>query len=66
MFPVDVLKNTRFSTNYFTSIGLGVVTEDMRDFLKVGFYFPPHFDQMLNLLNLECSEIDHGTTPSEA
>lgn len=37
MFPMDVPKNTRFSINYFTSIGLGLVTEDMREYLKVGF-----------------------------
>ncbi|KZO95112.1 MIF4G-domain-containing protein [Calocera viscosa TUFC12733] len=35
MFPVDNPKNTRFSINYFTSIGLGVVTEKMREHLKV-------------------------------
>ncbi|KAL1742623.1 armadillo-type protein, partial [Schizophyllum fasciatum] len=35
MFPMDVPKNTRFSINYFTSIGLGLVTEDMREYLKV-------------------------------
>ncbi|KAJ3874194.1 hypothetical protein F5051DRAFT_359097 [Lentinula edodes] len=34
MFPTDVPKNTRFSINYFTSIGLGVVTEEMREWLK--------------------------------
>ncbi|KAG6853646.1 pre-mRNA-splicing factor cwc22 [Blastosporella zonata] len=35
MFPTDVPKNTRFAINYFTSIGLGIITEDMREFLKV-------------------------------
>lgn len=35
MFPTDVPKNTRFSINYFTSIGLGAITEDMREYLKV-------------------------------
>ncbi|KAJ6514583.1 MIF4G-domain-containing protein [Mycena vulgaris] len=34
MFPVDVPKNTRFAINYFTSIGLGIVTEEMREYLK--------------------------------
>ncbi|KAJ6500002.1 hypothetical protein C8R47DRAFT_1256911 [Mycena vitilis] len=34
MFPVDVPKNTRFAINYFTSIGLGAVTEEMREYLK--------------------------------
>lgn len=35
MFPLDNPKNTRFAINYFTSIGLGPVTEEMRDYLKV-------------------------------
>jgi pre-mRNA-splicing factor CWC22 len=36
MFPMDNPKNTRFSINYFTSIGLGILTEEMREYLKVG------------------------------
>ena len=39
MFPMDNPKNTRFSINYFTSIGLGAVTEEMREHLKVFFVF---------------------------
>lgn len=35
LFPMDNPKNTRFSINYFTSIGLGVVTEAMREHLQV-------------------------------
>ena len=35
MFPMDVPKNTKFAINYFTSIGLGVITEEMRGYLKV-------------------------------
>jgi pre-mRNA-splicing factor CWC22 len=39
MFPMDVLKNTKFTINYFTSNGLGVITEaPMREYLKVGFF----------------------------
>ncbi|EKM56034.1 uncharacterized protein PHACADRAFT_145057 [Phanerochaete carnosa HHB-10118-sp] len=34
MFPMDNPKDTRFAINYFTSIGLGVVTEEMREHLK--------------------------------
>jgi pre-mRNA-splicing factor CWC22 len=34
IFPVDNPKNTRFSINFFTSIGLGAVTENMREQLK--------------------------------
>lgn len=34
IFPVDNPKDTRFSINFFTSIGLGAVTEEMREHLK--------------------------------
>ncbi|KAI0259929.1 hypothetical protein BC834DRAFT_903310 [Gloeopeniophorella convolvens] len=34
MFPLDNPKNTRFAINYFTSIGLGALTEEMREHLK--------------------------------
>jgi pre-mRNA-splicing factor CWC22 len=42
MFPMDIPKNTRFAINYFTSIGLGVLTEEMREWLKVCDH--PHVD----------------------
>ncbi|GJS54278.1 pre-mRNA-splicing factor CWC22 [Tanacetum coccineum] len=34
IFPRDNLKNTRFSINFFTSIGLGGITDDLREYLK--------------------------------
>lgn len=34
MFPKDNPKNTRFAINFFTAIGLGPLTEDLRQFLK--------------------------------
>ncbi|EME89495.1 uncharacterized protein MYCFIDRAFT_160691 [Pseudocercospora fijiensis CIRAD86] len=34
MFPTDNPKNTRFSINFFTAIGMGVLTEGMREWLK--------------------------------
>ncbi|RMZ90452.1 hypothetical protein DV736_g2303, partial [Chaetothyriales sp. CBS 134916] len=34
LFPTDNPRNTRFSINYFTSIGMGVLTEEMRQHLK--------------------------------
>ncbi|KIL68520.1 hypothetical protein M378DRAFT_176690 [Amanita muscaria Koide BX008] len=40
MFPTDIPKNTRFSINYFTSIGLGIVTEEMREYLKARLPLP--------------------------
>ena len=38
MFPMDVLKNTWFVINYFTSIGSRVIMEEMREYLKVSFF----------------------------
>jgi len=34
VFPRDSIQNARFSVNYFTSIGLGVLTDDLRNFLN--------------------------------
>ncbi|KAI0648359.1 hypothetical protein C8Q79DRAFT_905097 [Trametes meyenii] len=34
MFPMDNPKDTRFAINYFTSINLGAITEEMREHLK--------------------------------
>ena len=34
LFPKDHPKNTRFAINFFTSIGLGPLTEDLRNYLK--------------------------------
>ena len=35
MFPMGVPKKTRFAINYFTRIELEVITEKMREYLKV-------------------------------
>ncbi|KAJ3177764.1 pre-mRNA-splicing factor cwc22 [Geranomyces variabilis] len=34
LFPKDNPRNTRFAINYFTSIGLGGLTEELREYLK--------------------------------
>ena len=34
VFPKDSVGNAKFSINFFTSIGLGAITEDLREFLK--------------------------------
>lgn len=34
LFPMDNPRDTRFSINYFTSIGMGGLTEEMREHLK--------------------------------
>ena len=43
MFPLDNPKNSRFSINYFTSIGLGALTEGMREHMKVSRAFSGMF-----------------------
>jgi pre-mRNA-splicing factor CWC22 len=34
VFPKDSVQSARFSINFFTSIGLGALTDDLREFLK--------------------------------
>ncbi|KDQ33998.1 hypothetical protein PLEOSDRAFT_1033756 [Pleurotus ostreatus PC15] len=65
MFPMDIPKNTRFSINYFTSIGLGALTEDMREYLKVciASYLAAH---LLTTCPLECSSYHHGAATGHA
>jgi pre-mRNA-splicing factor CWC22 len=64
MFPVDNPKNTRFSINYFTSIGLGVLTEEMREYLKNA----PRLimEQRRAMLEQESSESDSSDSDSDS
>ena len=34
VFPLDNARHTRFAVNFFTSIGLGALTDDLRAHLK--------------------------------
>jgi pre-mRNA-splicing factor CWC22 len=34
MFPTDNAKNTRFAINFWTSVGLGPLTDELREYLK--------------------------------
>ena len=34
VLPRDSIENAKFAVNFFTSIGLGHITEDLREFLK--------------------------------
>ncbi|KAG9318234.1 MIF4G-domain-containing protein [Chiua virens] len=64
MFPTDNPKNTRFSINYFTSIGLGILTEDMREYLKNA----PRLimEQRRAMLEQESSSSDSSETDSDS
>ncbi|KAG8944993.1 pre-mRNA-splicing factor cwc22, partial [Tulasnella sp. 419] len=64
MFPMDNPRNTRFSINYFTSIGLGAVTEAMREHLKNA----PRLimEQRRAQLEAESSSSDSSDTDSDS
>lgn len=67
IFPKDNPKNTRFSINYFTSIGLGVITEDMRTWLQVrGPPCTSSYNTHLTLLLpvTECTQAAYGSATS--
>ncbi|KAK9887829.1 hypothetical protein WA026_000142 [Henosepilachna vigintioctopunctata] len=51
LFPKDHPKNTRFSINFFTSIGLGGLTDELREHLKA----VPKVPQINFLNNIESS-----------
>ncbi|CAK5275892.1 unnamed protein product [Mycena citricolor] len=63
MFPMDVPKNTRFAINYYTSIGLGAITEDMREHLKNA----PRMimEQRRAMLEAESSDSDSDSSDSD-
>jgi pre-mRNA-splicing factor CWC22 len=44
MFLMYVPKNTRFAINYFTSIGLKMITEEMREYLKMDSFILSSFE----------------------
>jgi hypothetical protein len=72
VFPIDNPKNTRFSINYFTSIGLGAVTEKMREHLTVRFLasflecFPLLHLTRLTLLSLPFFPSEHASAHPRA
>ncbi|KAF8211741.1 hypothetical protein K438DRAFT_1664623 [Mycena galopus ATCC 62051] len=63
MFPVDVPKNTRFAINYFTSIGMGAVTEEMREYLKNA---PRLIMEQRRLLEAESSDSSSDSDSSDS
>jgi pre-mRNA-splicing factor CWC22 len=50
MFPMYVLKNTRFAINYFMSIGLEIITEGMREYLKVDSFILSSFGMLITII----------------
>lgn len=35
IFPRDSMRNMRFSINFFTTIGLGIITENLREWYRI-------------------------------
>jgi hypothetical protein len=52
--------------NYFMSIGMGVITEEMREYLEVSSPVTLRFQDVDYLYNLECPQVDYGTATSYA
>ncbi|XP_050213902.1 uncharacterized protein LOC126665219 [Mercurialis annua] len=63
IFPRDNPKNTRFSINFFTSIGLGGITENLREYLK---NMPRLIMQQQKPVSESESESDDGSESSSS
>uniref|UniRef100_H2YKS6 Pre-mRNA-splicing factor CWC22 homolog n=2 Tax=Ciona savignyi TaxID=51511 RepID=H2YKS6_CIOSA len=61
LFPRDNPKNSRFSINFFTSIGLGGVTDDLREHLKVSTI---QLSQKIQAEKLAALNVDSSTSSS--
>ncbi|CAG9784701.1 unnamed protein product [Diatraea saccharalis] len=62
IFPRDNPKNTRFSINFFTSIGLGGLTDELREHLK---QMPKNVPAPVQEINLD-SESDSSSSSSSS
>jgi pre-mRNA-splicing factor CWC22 len=68
VFPRDSLQNARFSINFFTSIGLGAVTEGLREFLKEApkLLLEKKYAELLAQANAESSSSDEDSSSSSS
>ncbi|PSN47549.1 Pre-mRNA-splicing factor CWC22 [Blattella germanica] len=64
LFPRDDPKNTRFAINFFTSIGLGGLTDELRDHLKSQPKVPV-VPKLLENLESDSSDSDSSSDSSE-
>merc|ERR1712084_177422 len=62
LFPKDHPKNMRFAINYFTAIGLGVLTDDLRQTLEK---VPAKQQSMANAAEEESSD-DYSSSSSSS
>lgn len=66
LFPMENPKETRFAINYLTSVGLGAITERMREHLKVGSEPCFLFCQGADTRFIERAAHYHGAAPCNA
>ncbi|KAJ1651031.1 pre-mRNA-splicing factor cwc22 [Dispira simplex] len=59
LFPTDIPKNTRFAVNYFSSIGLGALTVELREHLKQAS------QRLLDQLGNQLSDSDATSSDSD-
>ncbi|XP_017470039.1 PREDICTED: pre-mRNA-splicing factor CWC22 homolog isoform X2 [Rhagoletis zephyria] len=59
LFPKDNPRNTRFAINFFTSIGLGGLTDELRQFLK-------NAPKSVPAINVEILATKHGQSSSSS
>ena len=67
IFPKDSIQNARFSVNYFTSIGLGALTDDLRAFLANApklMLLEKKYAQLQELANQSSSSSDDDSDSS--
>ena len=64
IFRTDSVQNVRFSINFFTSIGLGALTEGMREFLKDApkLLLEKKYQEMLEL----AKKVDQSSSDSDS
>ena len=69
IFPRDSIQNARFSVNYFTSIGLGALTEDLREFLANApklMLLEKKYEEILKLAQENSSSSDDESSGSSS
>lgn len=66
IFPRDNPKNTRFAINFFTSIGLGGITENLREYLKNMPRLIMQQEQAVSDSESDSSDSDTASSESES
>jgi len=66
LFPKDHPKNMRFSINFFTAIGLGVLTEDLRNFLETNGQAMMQAAAKQASVDMESSDSDDDSSDSSS